>query len=435
MVHRGYARAAAFVAIAAASVILAAYGGPSTTHASAAKGPVRISLWESHSPGGPPGKSMVALVNLFNRTHRGIQVELTVTKASHKLLGAFAAGDAPVLAEVSHYDAAFITAHAIKSWNPYLSGAGGMSAVERGAIFPVTWTNGQVNGQHWRLQANVKVSQLSYNIGLFRKAGISSPPATWAQLAADVAILHKRLPAVVPLAWKDSSAHILPPFLSNGGTLFAPGSHEKKANFVTPAAVETFTFFRRLYANHQMIFAHGSEIRADFAAGKLAIADGTSAGYQKLLDAVAGRFQVGVIPFPAGSTGHTANLAQGLGFVLVAHHTPAQYRAAATFVQWWFSAQPQAYWGSRSGYPPESKLALSAMPSGYLRRYPGVSVAVRILESPYTVARPVATAYKEVQGSLDAAFFNAVTGKASVMSALRSLETQANAYLSGSSAL
>lgn len=422
--------------IAAALVAAAGLGVSALPAASAAAAsPVVVTLWESHSPGGPPGQSMAHLVNLFNKTHPDIRVELTVTKASHRLLGAFAVGDAPVLAEVSHYDQAFITAHAIVSWNPYLTGPNGMPKAEWNAIFPVVKTNGEVNGQHYRLQANAKVSQLIYNVNLFKKAGITAAPTTWPQLAADVATLQKKLPGVIPLAWKDSSAHILPPLQSNGGTIFAPGSHGRKANFLTPAATRTFTYFRGLYAKRQMIFAHGAEIRADFAAGKLAIGDGTSAGYQKALDAVGGRFPVGVFAYPDGTTGHSANLSQGLGFVLVAHHTAAQDRAAATFVDWWFSPRTQAYWGMHSGYPPETSQALSAMPKGYLAGHPGVAVSVKILESTTTVGRPVPTSYKEVQGSLDAAFFNAVTGRVSVSAALHSLESQADAYLNGSSAL
>lgn len=419
------------VGLALAGLMALAAGAPATL---AAARPVTVTFWESHSAGGPPGKAVSALVAMFNRTHPGIRVVLTVTKASHKLLGAFAAGDPPVLAMVSHYDQAFITAHAILSWNPYLTGADGMPQAERNSFFPVAWQNGEVSGQHYRLQADAKISQLTYNVAMFRKAGIKTPPTTWAELATDVAILKKKLPGVIPLAWKDSSAHILPPFLSNGGTIFAPGSAGKRANFLTPAATETFTYFRNLYAKHEMIVAHGAEIRADFGAGRLAIADGTSAGYQKILDAAGGRFPVGVFAYPAGASGHSANLSQGLGFVLVAHHTAAQDAAAATFVAWWFGARAQAYWGTHSGYPPETRIALPLM-SSYLATHPGIAVSVATLESPYTVGRPIPTAYKEVQASLDAAFFNAVTGSESVATALHSLESQANAYLSGSAAL
>ena len=426
-----------WAATAAGALFLAGCGAAAPTAASTSgKTPVvQISLWESHSPGGPPGQTMAALVSQFNKTHPRIQIDLTVTKASHKALGALAAGDAPVLAEISHYDGNFLAANALVSWNSMMNGPGGMSKKEQKAIYPVVWGNGAVNGQHYRLQADSKVSQLTYNKALFAKAGITHPPTTWAQLASDVALIKQKLPGVIPLAWKDSSAHILPPLLSNGGQIFKPGSHQSEADFTSPAAVATFTYFRNLYQQGDMIFAHGSQIRADFGAGKLAIADGTSAGYQKVLDAVGGKFPVGVFAYPAGSTGHSANLVQGLGFVLMVGHNGPAEKAAMTFIDWWFSGKTQAYWGTHSGYPPESTLAAKYISKGYLSSHPGVSVAMQILQSPYTIARPIPTSYKEVQAEIDAAFYNAVTGRTSVSAALQQLETQANSYLSGNSAI
>ncbi len=394
-----------------------------------------VTLWESHSSGGPAGATIATLVKKFNHTHPNIVIDLTVTKATHKALGALAAGDAPTIAWISHYDGNFLSAHALVSWNPYMHSAKGMSAAEAQSIYPVVLHNGQVGSQHYRVEADSKVSQLTYNKALFAKAGITSPPATWAALAADVATIKQKLPGVIPLAWKDSSAHILPPFLSNGGHIYKPGSNQKQADFLSPAASATFTYFRRLYQAHEMILAHGSTIREDFGANKLAIADGTSAGYQKILQVANGRFPVGVFAYPSGSTGHTANLVQGLGFVLMKGRTQAEYQAASVFLSWWFSTPIQAYWGQHSGYPPETTTGYQSIPASYRASHRGLAVATHILQSPYTISRPVPDSYKEVQAALDTAFYNAVTGTDTVSHALQTLEHQANGYLNGQSAL
>ena len=394
--------------------------------------PVDISFWQSHSPSRPPGHALTYLIREFNQTHKHIHVNMTVTKASHKALGALAVGDAPVMAWISHYDGNFLAANALISWNKYFKL---IPATDRNSIFPSVWQNGEVNGQHYRIQANAKISELVYNKAIFAKAGITTPPATWAQLAQDVSIIKQKVPGVIPLAWKDSSAHILPPFLSNGGLLFKPGSHQKKVDFLTPAAIQTFTYFRTLYQKKEMIFSHGSSIAQDFGAGKIAIADGTSAGYYLKVDAVNNKFPVGVMPYPKGTTGHTANLVQGLGFVLMIHHSQAQDKAAAEFVSWFFSPKVQAYWGTHSGYPPETRSGLALISKSFLTNNPGVAVSAQTLASPYTIARPTNTAYKEVQSVLDTEFYNAVTGTQSVQSALHELQKQANQYLSGQSAL
>ena len=162
---------------------------PTTTSKSAAKTspsnatPVaakvtEVSLWESHNSG-PVGSAVSALVAKFNASHPSIHVTVTVTKASTKLLAALAAGDPPVLAEISHYDGQYVKAHALVSWNGFMKKS---SVINKSQIFPSVWKNGEVQGQHYRLQADTKVSIVDYNKSLFQRAGISAPPKTWALL-------------------------------------------------------------------------------------------------------------------------------------------------------------------------------------------------------------------------------------------------------------
>ena len=422
--------------VAAAGTVLAACGSsaPSaskSTPKGATEPPVTtVSLWESHN-GGPVGDAVSALVAKFNASHPSVQVDVTVTKASKKLLAATAAGDPPVLAEISHYDGIYVKAGALVSWNAFIAHS---SVVNAHNMLPAVWTNGLVGGQHYRLQADLKVSEVFYNEDLFKKAGITSAPATWTQLARDAARL-KHL-GVIPLGWKDSSAHILPAIVSNGGSLLKGSNSVGKAvAFNSPAARATFAYFHNLYASGELQFHHGTTLREDLAGGKMAMIDGTSAGYAKVLEAVSGRFPVGAFVEPAGSTGHAANIAQGLGFVLPKGHTHAQDAAAWTFVQWWFEPAQQVLWAQRTGFDPETRAAIAAIPAAYLASHPGLKASIAAAASPYTFPRPVSDSYKEVQASIDAEFFNAVTGKQSVSSALSALERQGNSYMQGSSEL
>ncbi|MDA8144769.1 MAG: extracellular solute-binding protein, partial [Thermaerobacter sp.] len=289
------------------AILLAGCGAKPT--AAPAGGVVHIALWESHA-GGPVAAAMSALVRRFDGTHQGVQVSLKVTKASKKALAAVAAGAPPVLAEISHYDGLYLRAQALTPWNPFFKGD---AAVFNAAnFFPAVWSNGTVGGAHYRLMADTKVEEFFYNRSLFSRAGITGPPATWTQLAADLGKL--KAPGVVPLGFKDASAHILSAFLSNGGTLLKGGNSVGTAvDFNGAAGKTTFAYFRNLYVHGDLIFGHGTTLREDFAAGRMAVIDGTSAGYQKVLEAVAGRFPVGAFAFPAGSSGHPGNLAQGLG--------------------------------------------------------------------------------------------------------------------------
>ncbi|MDA8276519.1 MAG: extracellular solute-binding protein [Actinomycetota bacterium] len=422
--------------VVAAGMALAACGAsaPSaskvTPKRTAAPQVTTVSLWESHN-GGPVGDAVSALVARFNASHPSVQVDVTVTKASKKLLAATAAGDPPVLAEISHYDGQYVKAHALVSWNTFMAGS---SVVDKANVLPAVWKNGEVNGQHFRLEADTKVSIVDYNKALFAKAGITTPPATWTELAADAAKL--KATGVIPIGWKDSSAHILPAFMSNGGTMLRGGNTTGTAvDFNTPAGTTTFSYFHTLYAGGDLVFGHGTSLREDLAAGKMAMIDGTSAGYQKTLDAVSGKFPVGAFVEPAGSTGHAYNVAQGLGFVLPKGHTHAQDEAAWTFVQWWFEPSQQVYWAEHTGFPPETKAGVAAMPSSFLTSHPGEAATITATESPDTYPRPLSDRYKEVQSSLDATFLEVVEGKESVVAGLHALDQQGNSYMSGASAL
>ncbi|NNN10298.1 MAG: extracellular solute-binding protein [Acidimicrobiaceae bacterium] len=418
--------------LATSAVLLAACGSSAsasvTTVASTAAAPVSISLWESHN-GGPVGAAMTALVDKFNSSHKGVQVNIVVTKASKKLEAAIAAGNPPALAEISHYDGTLVKAGALISWNTFLKSS---QVVTKSNMIPVVWKNGEVNGQHYRFLADMKISEVFYNETLFKQAGINSVPTTWSQLATDTAKLKSI--GVIPLGWKDSSAHILPAFMSNGGSMLKGSNSVGNAvDFNTPAGQETFSFFHSLYASSEMQFHHGTTLRQDLAAGKIAMIDGTSAGYQKVLDAVGGKFSVGAFVEPGGSTGRIYNMAQGLGFVLPKGTPKAKQEAAWTFVQWWFEPSQQAYWAENTGFAPETKAGIAAIPASFLTSHPGLAASLSAAESPYTFARPVSDSYREVQAALDAEFFNAVTGTESVSAALAKLQSEGNSYMSGAS--
>ncbi len=419
---------------AGSAVLLSACGGTSVSSqpvsGTVAK-PVDVVLWESHN-GGPVGGAMSKLVDEFNVTHPTIHMSIDVTKASSKLLAAIAAGNPPVLAEISHYDGKYVKANTLVSWNSFMSGS---SVVSQSNLYPAIWKNGEVGGQHYRLEADAKISEVFYNETLFNQAGITSAPTTWTQMATDAAKL-KTL-GVIPIGWKDSSAHILPAFMSNGGTLLS-GSNSvgHSVDFNNQAGQQTFSYFANLYSNGDLTIDHGTTLRADLASSHMAMIDGTSAGYAKVLDAVGGKFKVGAFVEPGGSTGHAANLVQGLGFVLPKGHTHVQDEAAWTFVQWWFEPAQQVQWDELTGYAPETKAATAALNSGsFLPTHPGLAASIGAIESSFTVPRPVSDSYNEVQASLDAAFINATTGKASVSSSLGTLESQGNSYMSGASEL
>ncbi len=419
--------------VAVSAILLAACGSSASASKVSASvtttaSPVNISLWESHN-GGPVGAAMTALVNKFNASQKSAHVSIVVTKASKKLEAAISAGNPPALAEISHYDGTLVKAGALISWNSFLKSS---SVVTKANMLPVVWQNGEVNGQHYRFQADLKLSEVFYNEALFKQAGITSAPTTWTELAGDAAKL-KAL-GVIPIGWKDSSAHILPALLSNGGSMLKGSNSVGNAvDFNNAAGQATFSYFHSLYASGNLQFHHGTTLRQDLAAGKIGMIDGTSAGYQKVLGAVGSKFGVGAFVEPGGSTGQTYNMAQGLGFVLPKGTPQAQQQAAWSFVQWWFAPAQQVYWAETTGFAPETKAGVAGISASFLSSHPGLAASLSAASSSYTYPRPVSDSYKEVQAALDAEFFNAVTGKESVSAALAKLQSEGNSYMSGAS--
>ncbi|MCL4442962.1 MAG: extracellular solute-binding protein [Actinobacteria bacterium] len=429
--NRGWRSTRLPVVLASGALLLAACSSSPASSNTSAK-IQDIALWESHN-GPPVGTEVSALVSKFNATHKNVHVTVVVTKASSKLQDALAAGDPPVLAEISHYDGVYVKAGALVSWNSFFKGS---SIVNKNNFVPSIWKNGDVGGQHYRFQADAKFSIVDYNKTLFAKAGITSPPTTWSELAADAAKLKALGGGLIPIGWKDSSSHILPAFASNGGSWLKNSmSVGHSVDFNTPAGVATFSYFRNLYANGELIIDHGTTLREDLASGHLAMIDGTSAGYQKTLTAVAGKFPVGSFVEPGGTTGHAYNMTQGLGFVLPKGHTHAQDEAAWTFVQWWFEPAQQVAWAEATGYPPETRAGIAAMPASFLASHPGEAATIQAAESPYSYPRPTSNSYKEVQAVLDSTFYDIVTGKESVSSGLAKLDSSGNSYMSGASEL
>lgn len=397
----------------------------STSGSSSSSSPVKIQLWESHSSG-PVAKTEQALVNQFNASHSTVQVSLNVTHASTKALAAVTAGNPPVLAEISHFIGKYVQGNALLPLQSMESTSSAQT------FWPGVAKNTTWGGKVYRYPADVKVEELYYNKALFKKAGIASTPTTWTQLQSDLQRLKSI--GVIPMGFKDSSAHVLSAFISNGGSLYSNSSHTK-VQFDNAAGQTTFNYFRNLYQNKLMVFGHGNTMRADFGAQKMAIVDGTSAGYQKILSATGGKFQMGAFAFPAGTSGHSGAIVQGLGFVIFNGVSKADQQAAWTFIHWFNEPTQQAYWAMHSGFAPTTPAGAQAIPSSWLATNQGEAVSIQILKAQGTVARPNTDTYTEVNSALDAAFFNAVTGKQSTSSALAKLDTQANQYLAGRSAL
>ena len=170
----GGIRGRALLAAVLAAAVLAGCGGGGH------QGPTTLTLWARSDE----SSFIQGVVDGFNRTHRGVQVKLTVIPTANfvqKLGLAVAGGSGPDLASI---DLVFV---------PFFASAGVLSDITgRARALPYRsqfdrahMGNATYHGRLYALPFSGDASVLFYNTDLFKAAGIARPPRTWAEMEAD----------------------------------------------------------------------------------------------------------------------------------------------------------------------------------------------------------------------------------------------------------
>jgi multiple sugar transport system substrate-binding protein len=264
---------------------------------------------------------------------------------------------------------------------------------------------------------------LFYNKTDFAKAGITSPPATWAQLETDAIKLSD--PAAhhygiyVPLGSSEWISYVWEALLvADGGSLLTPD--QKKTAFDSPAGVQALTTWANLvqkdHAAPTTSYAQaGSYDGAPAFAGKdvSMIIEGQFA-LSTFRDA---HINFGVAPFPAGSTGKSSS-GIGIGVASVFDKGDAADQAAETFVQWLAQPAQGAYLTTTSGGLPSSPDQL-AEPSVKKQAASDPTYKVFATQLKSAESRPTVPAYSAVSQALSDEINAALTGKISPAAALQ----------------
>jgi multiple sugar transport system substrate-binding protein len=182
-----FARAAAVIAAAAMATAVAGCSSSSST-GTAASGPVKLQFW-----GWAPGYAQS--VALWNKSHPDIQVSFDTTASGSKggytkMLTAVKAGNAPCLAQVGYETLpSFAAAGALQDVTQY-------AASGQSQFAAWTWNQVTISGSTFGIPVDTAPMALLYRKDLFAKYGITTPPATWAEYAADAAKVHRADPSV-----------------------------------------------------------------------------------------------------------------------------------------------------------------------------------------------------------------------------------------------
>lgn len=108
--------------------------------------------------------------------------------------------------------------------------------------------NDTVNGSHFAVPWFGGVRAIWYRKDQFAKAGISSPPTTWAQLVADAKLLMKRFPGTNGLGAPSNFTNGIVSFIwGAGGQVAVEQNGQWKAELNTPQSEAGIKFYADLY--------------------------------------------------------------------------------------------------------------------------------------------------------------------------------------------
>ncbi|WP_344442094.1 extracellular solute-binding protein [Kitasatospora nipponensis] len=175
-------------------------------------------------------------------------------------------------------------------------------SIDTEANFPDVFTRaGQVLGTQYGIPFVSSSRTFFYNKTIFQKAGISQPPATWADLKADAELIRAKVPGVTPYALplgpEEAQAEAMMWTMSGGGGLTDDSG---VYTLDSPANVSTFSWLKaNLVDTHLTYPDPGTTNRQtafdDFAAGKVAMLNGHPGLVQK---AQQGKIDYGTASIP-----------------------------------------------------------------------------------------------------------------------------------------
>jgi len=346
----------ALLALTAAAFALHGCGGGGGESAS---GVVELQFW--HAMGGPLGDALDGLVDEFNETHPGIQIQSIsmgrYQALSQKIMAAVAAGQPPDLAQA--YEAwteNLIENGSAEPLSGYITGPDGLTDDEiadfvKGMIENNTW-----NGEVYSFPFNKSVRALYINKDLFAEEGIDAAPVNWDEYLDFSRRLTKDRNGDGTIdQWGTAgqiSAWMFENLLvQNGGRILTADG--KRAAFDSPEGVEALEFMVRLLTEYGKVTS-GYEYQNDFQAGKVGMIEGSTVS----LSFMEGKYTFDMAVAPLPERKQKACLVAGTNIVIFADSPDAKKAAAWKFIKWFTSPEITARWAALTGYAPVRRSAM-----------------------------------------------------------------------------
>jgi multiple sugar transport system substrate-binding protein len=366
---------------------------------------------------------MAQLVKLFEAANPTIRIQLVRDNDSSyydKLVTQIIGGGGPDIARVEPPKAVqYITAKyaaPLDQWFPKSF---------RSQFFPSTIGPLIRGGTLYGIPQDVATLVLFYRTDLFKAAGITHPPTTWTELAADAKKLTNgsgRYGIGLFGGW--GAFEFYPWLWQAGAQVLKPSGGKMVAAFNSPAGVSALQFWTNL--ENQKLMPPGAatltedDVKGPFIAGKLAMFTSGPWSVGSLKSAgINGKWSVA--PLPKNKT--RASVLGGLDVIVLNN---SKHKAeAAKFLAWLYQDRIQSGWDRALGFIPV-KRTLYATPA--FKRNPLSKQFYASLQ--ISRSRPVVPQAAQVDNALGQAVQAALSGAQSPQAALDAAAKTANEALS-----
>jgi len=332
----------AVATVAALTLTGCSAGGNASTD-----GPVTLKVWTGFTGGDRPGYATI--VKDFEKAHPDVKVDMTVQPwdtIQQKLPSAWLTGQGPDVAAVSSDPNAVAQYVKTRSVMPITATGSGDGKINTDAFAPGTVDEFTYDGKLYGVPANFATLSLYYNKKLFAAAGITDPPSSVAEMAADA----KRLTAggKYGIALADNQTIQMWPVLQwlEGGDIV----NGKNCSVVQSSdGQKSLSTWADLVAKDKVspVGLTGAEADSLFSAGKAAMeinGPWAASGYKD-----AG-IDLGIATIPVGVDGKSSTLG---AIAPLSISAKTKYpKQAQEFLAYWTSKSAQQKFSLQTGFPP-----------------------------------------------------------------------------------
>ena len=327
-----------------------------------------ITYWYQHS--GPNGDAMQAMIKDFNAANPW---RITVNgeyagpydQIYNKMVSAIAAKNPPELVVAYQNQSAMYEVNdALVDMSPYVNDPKwglGSSITDFFPGFIGQDVNAQFGGKRLGFPPNRSVEVMYVNMTLLKSVGISAPPRTWDEFAADCVKVTDPSKGTYGYAIDNLDAsHVFAMVVSRGGDFARPDGKGYTLN--TPQMADSLSFIQKLLKQGvARKIPKRYDDQTDFGNGIVAFTLSSTSGLSYYAAAVkankSGPFEWTVAAVPQGAATSSPAIDLYGASVSITKSTPQKQLAAWLFIRWFSEPKQQAQWTHVSKYFPVRRAA------------------------------------------------------------------------------